>query len=560
MPSMSLQLTRWAVLVAFGLGAVEGAMRPTQTAELPRIESMGQTKTTFVIQGTVSAADAGNAVRRATVRLSTVRGHTVVEGRADDQGHFRLSVERSGRYELSAAASGYLTTYWGENSANGVRRRLEVGLSQTTYNVSLSLSRGGAITGRVIDEAREPIESVPIYALEVVFRAGMDRLVPVSAATRLTDDLGRFRLYGLPPGEYYVVVSPGPFAIDGTDRSADNEGYALTFIPGSADVAAASRLSVGAAQEVETGDVTLVRTRFVEITGRLVDEHGRALPAQGVRLLPGSTAALGLVAETMTAVDGTFTFKRLGPGTYLVQTAPTAQQPPRFTSRVVSVGDDTSVVLEARPGRTVRGVIELEGGSEAPYRPGELEITPTPVDFSVSPLGVGARGRVNADSTFDLLDLWGPHRIVVDRTPAGTGLKAILVGEEEVTDRPIDFDKVPSRQLRIILTRRVATLEGIVHDRRGLPVPDCDVVMFPADRESWDLVSRFVRRTVTDNAGRFVFAGVTPGDYRVAAILELPITRWRQREFLDEMHASSIAIVVSEGQLKRIELAPSRPR
>jgi Carboxypeptidase regulatory-like domain len=561
MPFMPLPFIRRAVLVAFGvLCAVGGTVRSTQTAEPSRIESQDQTKHAFVIQGTVSGSDAGIALRHAIVTLSTVRGETIAEARADDRGYFCLSVDRSGRYELSANAPGYLTTYWGETGANGVRRRLEIGPRQTTYDVSLSLSRGGAITGRVIDEALEPMEGVPVYALEVAFRAGMDRLVPASAATRLTDDLGRFRLYGLAPGEYYVAVSPGPFGSDGIDRSADREGYAMTFVPGSPNVAAASRLSVGAAQDVETGDVTLVRTRFVEMTGKLVDEHGRPLPHHGVRLLPGSAAGIGLFTEATTAADGTFTFKSLGPGMYTVQTAPTLLQPPRFASRVVSVGERTSIVLEARPGRTVRGVIELEGGGKASYRSDDLDITPTPVDFSASPLGVGARGRVNADSTFDLVDVWGPHRIVVNRTPAGTGLKAILVGDEDVTDRAIDFDKVQSRQLRIILTHRVATLEGVVRDRDGHAVPNCDVVMFPPDRESWDLVSRFVRRTVTDNAGRFLFAGVTPGDYRVAAILELPITRWRQREFLEEMQTSSITVVVSEGQLTRIELAPSRAR
>jgi protocatechuate 3,4-dioxygenase beta subunit len=404
------------------------------------------------------------------------------------------------------------------------------------------------------------MEGVPVYALEVVFRAGMDRLVPTSAATRLTDDLGRFRLYGLAPGEYYVVVSPGSFGLDGINRSAEREGYAMTFVPGSPDLASASRLSVGAAQEVETGDVTLLQIRFVEITGRLVDETGRPLPDYGVRLLPGPTAAVGLFTEATTTADGTFTFKGLGPGMYSIQTAPTGSQPLRFASAVVSVGERTSIVLVARPGRTVRGVIELEGGAKLVYRPADLDITPMPVDFSASPLGVGARGSVNSDSTFELVDVWGPQRILVDRTPAGTGLKAILVGGEDVTDRAIDFDKIESRQLRIILTNRVATLQGVVRDGNGHPVPDCDVIMFPPDRESWDLVSRFVRRTMTDSAGRFVFASVMPGDYRVAAIRELPITRWRQREFLDEVQGSSIGIAVSEGQLNRVELVPLRAR
>lgn len=143
----------------------------------------------FVIRGTVSAVNSGLGLRHAIVTLSTHQGVTVAEARTDGQGRFEFRGIGPGRYELSASAPGYLLTHWGETAANGVRRRLEVQASQTTYDdVSLLLSRGGAIAGRVVDEADEAMEGVPVHALEVIFRAGMERLVPSSMATRISDD------------------------------------------------------------------------------------------------------------------------------------------------------------------------------------------------------------------------------------------------------------------------------------------------------------------------------------------------------------------------------------
>lgn len=128
----------------------------------------------------------------------------------------------------------------------------------------------------------------------------------------------------------------------------------MTFLPGASDVSGAWRIPVGAAQDVETGVVTLVRTRFVQLSGKVVNERGLAMSDQGVRLLPGPSVTVGLDADTSTAHDGTFEFRGLSPGVYVLQTVPTVSQPLRFGSQVVSVLEDATVVLEARPGRTVR--------------------------------------------------------------------------------------------------------------------------------------------------------------------------------------------------------------
>ncbi len=538
--------------------ASAGAPAAERLERWPEIQRSDQVEVPSIVRGTVSASS-GTAVRFAIVTLWTLRGAVVAETRTDPSGRFELKVRAPGRYEVSASAPGFLLTYWGENASNGVRRRLDVSSERRAHDVSLTLSRGGAISGRVVDEGGEPLEGIGVYALEAVFTAGVERVVPGAVPARLSDDQGRFRLYGLPRGNYYVVVSPGLFGT-GVGAAPRTEGYAMTFAPGSTDVSGAWRLPVGAAQELETGDIILAKTRFLKLTGRVTDESGAPMPRQAVRLFPGRSGTVGLHAEATTAADGSFDINGLSPGTYTLQTGLTASTPARFGSRVLSLQDDSMALLEARPGLTVTGVFIAEQDGSIAYSPRDLDVTPVAVDFAESPVGGGGSGRVNADGTFQLVDLWGPQRVRIDRTPPGVGLKAVLVGGVDYTDRPIDFRKVSGEKLRIVLTTRVAAIEGVVRDRKGQVVADCDVLLFPPDRETWDLVSSRLRRAVTDATGRFSFDAVLPQAYRLVAVRGLPVTGWRQRDYLDTIIPESTTLIVDEGQRKRVELSLSDSR
>ena len=94
---------------------------------------------------------------------------------------------------------------------------------------------------------------------------GKRRLVP-SGATRMTNDLGQFRLYGLPPGEYYVSATLRNIRLDdadmlggggvgGPDGSNQNSGYASTYYPGTPSPAEAQRVSLAVGQELASVDI-----------------------------------------------------------------------------------------------------------------------------------------------------------------------------------------------------------------------------------------------------------------------------------------------------------------
>src|SRR5262245_37948906 len=98
-------------------------------------------------------------------------------------------------------------------------------------HVTITLVRGGVITGRVTTPTGEPMIGVQVFAMmvrdpesnpvrDIVFR---------SFRLHSTDDRGVYRIYGLAPGTY-VVFTKG--AIPGSPISA-YDGYAPTYHPSS---------------------------------------------------------------------------------------------------------------------------------------------------------------------------------------------------------------------------------------------------------------------------------------------------------------------------------------
>jgi hypothetical protein len=70
--------------------------------------------------------------------------------------------------------------------------------SEWVPNVTLTLWRNGGISGRVVDEANEPVVGIPVRALRVILAAGVPHFAPGPIGK--TDDRGMYRIGSLPPG------------------------------------------------------------------------------------------------------------------------------------------------------------------------------------------------------------------------------------------------------------------------------------------------------------------------------------------------------------------------
>jgi hypothetical protein len=107
---------------------------------------------------------------------------------------------------------------------------------------------------------------------------GEGRLASVARAT--TNDLGEYRLWGLPPGTYVLGAtyargmafgsSGGARESQPTGTSATEESFAATYYSATTDPSRAAVIELHAGEQASRMDITLMRVRTFRIRGRVV--------------------------------------------------------------------------------------------------------------------------------------------------------------------------------------------------------------------------------------------------------------------------------------------------
>ena len=179
---------------------------------------------------------------------------------------------------------------------------------------------GGAIAGRLTDANGAPIAGVQILAAQ---SRGND-LLPLSSPA-ITDSDGRYRLGGLAPGSYAVVVpsfvprigtlDPVTNAFPAPSSSGSGKsGYVTTFYPATADATRATLVEI-TGQERDGVDIVLQRVHVSDLAGAITGapEIGFVFLLQDER-----RAQLGgrNVVSTRLAPGGKFLFRDVPDGRY----------------------------------------------------------------------------------------------------------------------------------------------------------------------------------------------------------------------------------------------------
>jgi hypothetical protein len=161
---------------------------------------------TGVIIGRVVTED-GSGLPGVTVTLTPVAvDRRAISGRPQN----RTSTDEDGNFKFTGLAP---LVYWvSASSAKGyvpspvpVSERQDGGYHRIGANVTITLIKGGAITGRVTNALGEPVIGVQVNAAMARGAEGSQGRGG-SGNQRFTDDRGVYRLYGLSPGTYIVFT------------------------------------------------------------------------------------------------------------------------------------------------------------------------------------------------------------------------------------------------------------------------------------------------------------------------------------------------------------------
>jgi hypothetical protein len=428
-------------------------------------------------------------------------------------------------------------------------------------HLDIRLPRAASLSGRIVDEAGDPVQGVRVEALEM--RSVRGRRLPVQAAYALTNDIGEFRMGGLNPGAYYLRASSTETWT--SDDGRESFAYAQTFYPGAATLEDTQPLSIALGQQASGLDFALMPRPAQRITGMLVNAAGEPIAAQRIHLdriertAGGALLSAGFGGSAISREDGTFAIAALPPGEYMIYSGDREKD---FTQVQVFVADErVGVALTPRRIARVSGAVFAEDGKAPDFPAARIRVLPIALDETLPVWGTPGPQAVRADWTFEIANLDGPFLFRITGLPEPWMLRAVRLGGADVTDAPVQLPPAAGdlKGLQLVLSRTAGgRVSGLVTDAAGAARADSTVVVFGVDSATWTPGSRFVRGVRPADDGRFAASGLPAGRYYAIARDFLAEGEWEDPAFLREAARTAAEFALDPGG--SIDLALELPQ
>jgi protocatechuate 3,4-dioxygenase beta subunit len=525
-----------------------------------------------MIAGIVTKEPGSEPVKKVLIELiaeNQAEGgdYTAISG-AD--GSFHIEGIVPGRYHMFAERTGLLEV--DKHRARSDGRVLALTAGQEVKDLRIQLQAAAVVRGRVTDEDGDPLPNAQVAVLRQTFVSGRSRWE--QAGAERTNDLGEYRVAGLPAGSYYVSVSPPPdfkslieaagVAAQSREKSGPDKpaptSYQTTYYPGTADRSQAAPVPLRAGDDF-AADFSLTPSPSLSIRGSVVNVPPRS---SAVIMLQSRDFNLVLNGAEMHP-DGSFVIRDVAPGAYTIlatiENAPVPMMARQALQLVSNSVEDLR--LQPQPGGWVHGRLRLEskgGANKVDATQIFLKLRSADGDdealgeFSMGD-GFSSLAHVAADGSFEWKSV-APGNYYVELVGEGGSnfdvfLKSSLAGNHDVDDAGISVNG-GSVVLDLVASTNGAVAEGMVTDQKGEPVANAVVVAVPEPRLR-ARVERY-RTTESDQSGRFAVHGIQPGDYTLFAWESVDGEAYYNPEFLKTYEAQGTALRVSEGDRKTMQV------
>jgi Carboxypeptidase regulatory-like domain len=551
-------------LILLGLVGMQQTPRPTAS-----------------IRGIVVQSGTLQPVAKAVVQLAKDNTSEPLVFSTGADGRFEFQNVAAGSYDLTAARNGYLNTAFGQRGPSGSGGKLTVEAGSNVDNIRLMMTATGTISGRVFDNTGEPLANVPVQALKYSYEDGQRTLTQVKIDQ--TNDLGEFRLFWLPPGQYTISAQPQDgragmvlmmhdvtigakrISLDSngviTDPSTSGaqkpgEAYVPVYYPGTADPQSASRVEVRPGADVRGIDFILARVTTRKVRGTVINvATGQPADVANVQLVPRSG-----IGNTFTGFldHGKFEVSGVLPGAYFLVAI--ARFGPRDDIKImggrttvdVAYADLDNISVTLQPSIDIEGSMTVEGRAEG------LPADAHPIIFlqgrrdGILPSLSQFYASFSNSTQFQFNNVVeGDYQIWWDKLPAGMYVKSAMFGPVDALNMGIHIDSRTTDRMQVVLSSNAGTLEGIVRDNLRNVVPRARVALVPdsAHRQRADLY----QSTSTDESGRFRLQGIPPGDYSLFAWEDIEKDLWQDPEFIKRQESSGRPVRIIENGRETVE-------
>jgi hypothetical protein len=557
-----------------------------------------QTPALSSIRGTLVRWGTADPVASATIELrgaSNPDGAPIAITATRASGEFVFPSVPTGTYRIVAIGAGFATAEYGQLRPNGDGRPLTLARGEET-RVTMGIIPGGVISGTVTDQDGQPMVYASVTVMKVAYDAE-GQMTTTTALEAKTNDLGEYRAFWLPPGQY--VVNGGRSRLNtfgnqgmvnprGSDMSIPSmmvtnsarprasappveepspeariSGIGSMYYPNVPDVRGAELIEVREGSEVSNINIRFTSASrpagAVALRGVVVEPSGA--PVQGNFSVSISTWPLATPTPFATVRMQTTRVPAMDPaqaargaqiyvadngkfdgaaarGVYQIR-ATRGEMSGRV---IIDAGSgDLDVKIPLVPPTTVSGRVSIVGGGTANLSGLRVTLRTAPNIQLTSP--VAADGQFRVEGVIP-----GDYQVSLPLT--GILQNAYVKSIPETALRVEGTEPVPPLEIGISLG--AASLKGRVLNARQGPVTQATVVVLPPGRPPFrsDRVAVFT----TNASGQFEFRGLPPGEYRVFAWEDVDPGAWFNASFVGAYERDATALTLSEGQSRELEL------
>ena len=527
------------------------------------------------VTGHVYSAENGATIPKAVVTLmpasasngpgNKINPASVRSTRADTEGAYVFDNVTPGNYTATASHAGFSDQSFHRGSDSQAEDMFTVNPGQTQSGIDIRLGAAGVISGTVLDEDFQPLEGVAVTAIRLRYAAG-GRRQDLQIRIVMTDDLGNFRLYGLPPGDFYVRVQSPERGQTGGVPAAH-----LVYYPAAAGIEDAQTVKVVGGGESDIR-ISVPALQAYTISGNVVDATGADASKRYVINLTHTD--VGLVRSETAEPDGSFTMRGVPSGDYIL-TAMAMQ-----TVRIATSGPTplTQGVRQTRPAVGTVSVRVADGDARVVIpigQTGEVDgklLVENWAGDSVSGIrislqnqtarGIGASNYNDSTSdsgSFTFQDVQPGNYAFALNGRSKFYLKQALCSGRDVTLQPlvVDFGAAVGDCV-LTVGKDIGGINGQVIDGTKLAT-NAVVVAIPRER-SLRALARYTVTGNTDQNGNFQLSGVIPGDYLLFAVPRDDEQKYFEIDFADRNQQIAQTVSIKPNETKTMTLKVGLPQ